>query len=106
MNKKYIGQNYRCAYCKKEYNSPITRANCELECFCKAEEHRAEAERRRQEEEKRLKMLRFEAEHAALEQQLGELLEKMYKHALESNMNAFRAVHHFGDEKVIFDIAL
>lgn len=106
MEKKLLERVYRCAYCEKEYASPTDRAKCELECFRKREGHRAEAERMRLEQEKRFKKLRFEAEHAALEQELGELVDKMIAHAAESGMNVFRCVRSYGGEKFILDIAL
>ena len=37
-------ETYICAYCGKLYNSPNTRAQCELECFQKLEGHRQKAE--------------------------------------------------------------
>ena len=106
MDMKNPSDAYRCAYCKKEYNSPVTRANCELECFQKREKEREEAERKRLAEENRLKRLRYEAEHAALEQELGELIKKMYDHAEITGMRGYRYVHSNGYEKMVFDFVV
>lgn len=103
MDMKNFENAYRCAYCKKEYNSPITRANCEQECFRKQEAHRAEAERERLAEERRLERLRNEAEHAALEKELGELVTKLFAHAKKSGMHTFRYVYSHDGGKTIFE---
>ncbi len=86
---------YRCAYCGKEFNSPIARSWCEQGCYHKAEKHRQDAELLKKKEEERLLKLRHKAEHEEIERELGEVLSKAFRHADATGMHDFR--FKFGD---------
>ena len=83
-------ENYTCAYCGKQYNSPSTRARCELECFQKLEGHRQKAELQKKMEEERLLKLRQKEEHEAIEKELGIALVKAFQHASKTGMHDFQ----------------
>lgn len=83
-------ENYTCAYCGAVYNSPSTRAQCELECFQKLEGHRQKAELLKKMEEERLLKLRQKEEHKAIEEELGIALVKAFHHANKTGMHDFQ----------------
>jgi len=47
---------YKCALCGKEYDSPLERANCEINCNKKAKEDAAKAKRQKLNKEKDARM--------------------------------------------------
>ena len=81
---------YRCAYCGKEFNSPIARSWCEQGCYHKAEKHRQEAELLKKKEEERLLKLRHKAEHEEIEKELEAALTKASRHANKTGMHGFQ----------------
>lgn len=97
-------ENYTCAYCGKVYNSPNTRAQCELECFQKLEEHRQKAELLKKMEEERLLKLRQKEEHEAIEKELGEAVTKAFRHAKETGMHHFYYEYEGACGKTVYDL--